>query len=79
MLTERVINILVSYLRKTDLNMKKKISADYKKKLPKGYNSELKDGLYWIFDYVHRNTLIWGETRHFAVKNFLIYKGVKDE
>ncbi len=57
--------------------MKRKVPADYKKKLPEGYRSELKDGLYWIFDYVHRNTLVWGKTRYLAVKNFLIYKGVK--
>ena len=61
--------------------MKKKIPVDYRKQLPEGYHSKLLYGNYWIFDYVERNTYIWGATRYKAIKNFLLYqlkkKGVK--
>ena len=53
---------------------KKKVPVNYKKQLPKGYHSKLKDGNYWIYDYVERNTLIWGVSRYMAVKNFFLFQ-----
>ncbi len=61
------------YYIKTKQMKRKKTPADYKVTLPKEYHSKLYYGNYHIFDSVGRNTLIWGTTRHYAVKHFLEY------
>ena len=73
MLEDQFVVYALYYIKTKQMKKRKKIPADYKVKLPEGYYCKLHYGNYCVFDSVERNTLIWGTTRHYAVKHFLEY------